>query len=297
MCKNDKITINPHIEDRSNIFRELTLSEMKNIEKYVDENFNLNRSSFYNPIHNTVSIQNIELYLPNKEGALNFLDKSGKQPERQARVTIVHYPFNVTYYIIGPLPNPTHHKLLKFNDRENPLSEFATGMYRLNRASKLEKFSKQTFIDILPLMKDTYEDFEEYATPEDLFKAGLKADIYANQMNRENELSMRISWIFPKNYSHYVHANKFSYISVFANISSINESEWDIFGVSINLFSTEELILKAKARLFCYIFKEWILVLKIPSKNMCKNFFRILVFCFYRIAVTTAKITANISLQ
>ena len=233
MCKNDKITINPAMEDRSNIFRELTFNEMKNIENYVDENFNLNRSSFHNPIHNTVSIQNIELYLPNKEAALNFLDKSGKQPERQARVTIVHYPFNVTYYMIGPVPNPTYHKLLKFNDRENPLPEFATGMYRLNRARNLEKFSKQTFIDMWPLMKDTYEDFEEYATPEDLFQAGLKAYIYANQMNRENELSMRISWIFPKNYSHYVHTSKFSYILVFANISSINESEWDIFGVSI----------------------------------------------------------------
>ena len=245
MCKNDKITINPAMEDRSNIFRELTFNEMKNIENYVDENFNLNRSSFHNPIHNTVSIQNIELYLPNKEAALNFLDKSGKQPERQARVTIVHYPFNVTYYMIGPVPNPTYHKLLKFNDRENPLPEFATGMYRLNRARNLEKFSKQTFIDMWPLMKDTYEDFEEYATPEDLFQAGLKAYIYANQMNRENELSMRISWIFPKNYSHYVHTSKFSYILVFANISSINESEWDIFGVSIKFIFSRRANIKS----------------------------------------------------
>ena len=32
MCKNDKISIIPDIEDQSNIFRELTLTEMKNIE-------------------------------------------------------------------------------------------------------------------------------------------------------------------------------------------------------------------------------------------------------------------------
>ena len=143
------------MEERPNIFRELTLSEMKNIEKYFDENFNLNRSSFYNPIHDTVSFQNMELYLINKEGALNFLDKSGEHPERQARVTTVHYLFNVTYYIIGSVPNLIYHKLLKYNDRENPLPEFATGMYRLNRASKLETFSNQTFIDMWPLKKDT----------------------------------------------------------------------------------------------------------------------------------------------
>ena len=179
MCKNDKVTINPDTEDQSNIFRELTLTEIKNIEKYIDKNFGFDRSNFKNPIYNTISIQNVELYLPNKDDALSFLDKSGKQPERQARVTIVHYPFNVTYYLIGPVENPNHHKLVKFNDRANPLNVFATGMYRLDRACKLERFTTQVFTNMWLLMKDTFGDFEEYAAPEDLFKAGLAPTCFA----------------------------------------------------------------------------------------------------------------------
>ena len=236
MCKNDKISIIPDIEDQSNIFRELTLTEMKNIEMYVDEKFNFKRSNYNNPAYDTISIQNIELYLPNKEDALNFLDKSGKQPERQARVTIMHYPFNVTYYVIGPVENPTYHKILKFNDCDNPLNEYATGMSRLTRASKMEKFSKQFFIDMWSLMKDTYEDFEEYTTPEDLFKAGLTARSYANAINKDKEMWTRTFWNFPKNELHYIHAKKFSFITVFVNVTSINESEWDIVQVSIKTF-------------------------------------------------------------
>ena len=232
MCKNDKVTINPEIKNQSNIFRELTLTEIKNIEKYVDQNFSLNRSNFKNPIYNTILIQNVELYLPNKEDALNFLDKSGKQPERQARVTIVHYPFNVTYYLIGPVGNPNHHKLVKFNDRENPLNVFATGMCRLERACKLERLTTQVFTNMWPLMKDTFGDFEEYATPEDLFKAGLAPTCFAKTNNKENEMWGRIEWGFLKNSTSYIHLHKFSFISVFINVTSRNESEWDVGGVS-----------------------------------------------------------------
>lgn len=237
MCKNDQISIIPDFEDQLNIFRELTLAEMENIEMYVDDKFSFNRSNYNNPTYDTISIQNIELYLPNKEDALNFLEKSEKQPERQARVTIMHYPFNVTYYVIGPVENPTYHKILEFNDRENPLNEYATGMSRLTRATKMEEFSKQFFIDMWPLMKDTYEDFEEYTTPEDLFKAGLRAISYANAINKEKEMWTRTFWNFPKSDLHYSHANKFSFITVFVNVTSINESEWDIVQVSIKTFS------------------------------------------------------------
>lgn len=100
----------------------------------------------------------------------------------------------------------------------------------------MEKFSKQFFIDMWPLMKDTYEDFEEYTTPEDLFKAGLTARSYVNAINKEKEMWTRTFWNFPKNDLHYIHAKKFSFITVFVNVTSINESEWDIVQVSIKTF-------------------------------------------------------------
>ena len=275
MCKNNKVTINPDIENQSNIFRELTLAEIKNIEKYIDENFGFNRSNFKNPIYNTISIQNVELYLPNKEDALSFLDKSGKQPERQARVTIVHYPFNVTYYLIGPLKNPNHHQLVKFSDRENPLNVFATGMYRLERACKLERFTTKVFTYMWPLMKDTFGDFEEYARPEDLFKAGLAPTCFAKTSNKENEMWGRIEWDFLKNSTSYIHVHKFSFISVFVNVTSKNESEWDIGGVS----TTAQ---KTRVSYKFVIFTEPVLNGKLHYFVQCmyNNFFHTLKFMF-----------------
>ena len=204
---------------------------MSSIENYVYKNFKNNRSKLNRPIYDTIFIQNIKLYLPNKEDVLNYLEKSEKQPERLARVTLIHYPFNITYYVVGQLPNPTYHKLAKFNDRENPLNEFATGMYRRGNVGKLNRFSKQIFIDMWPLMKDTYEEFEGYDTPEDLFEAGLNIDPFAETVNKENEMYVRIYWMLDTNHRS-SHTYEFSYITVLVNITNGNESAWDVIGVS-----------------------------------------------------------------
>lgn len=238
-CKNDQIVIDPSFVDQLNVFRELTFVEMKNIERYVYRNFQIRRSNFYYSFYNSIFIQNIELYLPNKDDVLFYLDKSGKQPEREARVTIVHYPFNVTYYIIGPVGAPYYHKLAQFSDRENPLNEFATGMYRRGNVGKLNRFSKQIFIDMWPLMKDTYEEFEGYDTSEDLFEAGLNVDPFAETINRENEMYVRIYWMLDTNHRS-SHTYEFSYITVLVNISNRNESEWDVIGVSLRNFSIKQ---------------------------------------------------------
>ena len=80
-CKNDQIVINVTFVDQLNVFRKLTLAEMKNIERYVYHSFKIRRSNFYYPFYNSIFIQNIELYLPNKEDVLYYLGKSGKHPE------------------------------------------------------------------------------------------------------------------------------------------------------------------------------------------------------------------------
>ena len=147
-CKNDQIVINSSFIDQLDVFRELTLVEMKIIESYVYHNFKIRRSNFYYPFYNSIFIQNIELYLPDNEDVLFYLGKSGKQLEREARVTTVHYSFNVSYYIIGPVGNPYYHKLSQFNDQENLSNEFATGMYRRGNIYRFNRFSKQIFIDL-----------------------------------------------------------------------------------------------------------------------------------------------------
>lgn len=239
LCKNEKVIINTGYVDQTNPFRELTLTEMNSIENYIYKNFKNNRSKLSRPIYDTIFIQNIELYLPNKEDVLNYLEKSGKQPERLARVTLIHYPFNITYYVVGPLPNPIYHKLAKFTDRENPLNEFATGMYRRGNVGKLNRFSKQIFIDMWPLMKETYEEFEVYDTPEGLFEAGLTIDPFAETVNKENEIYVRIYWMLDVNHRS-SHTYEFSHITVLVNITSRNESEWNVIRVSFRYFPIKQ---------------------------------------------------------
>ena len=53
----------------------------------------------------------IELQVPNKEQTLNYLDKDGNQPDREAAVTIFRGDMTVPQvqeYVVGPLPLPTY---------------------------------------------------------------------------------------------------------------------------------------------------------------------------------------------
>lgn len=54
------------------------------------------------------SVYGIELHVPNKSDVINFLDRQGSKPAREARVIIVRPEVGrVEEYVVGPLPSPT----------------------------------------------------------------------------------------------------------------------------------------------------------------------------------------------
>ncbi|XP_060067246.1 putative amine oxidase [copper-containing] [Ylistrum balloti] len=95
------------------VFHDLTATEIRGLLSYLTQegSLNITRPPF-NTVHTNYRYL-AELYLPNKDDVLRHLDGDGKQPSREAVVTIfrgAENPPDVIERIVGPLPNPTYMK-------------------------------------------------------------------------------------------------------------------------------------------------------------------------------------------
>ncbi|KAM8966569.1 diamine oxidase [copper-containing]-like [Pelodytes ibericus] len=95
----------------ASVFSDLSPSEMKSVQSFLMEHEHLKLTSIKEFGKN--SIFTMELNIPKKRQVLNFLDRNGPKPLREARVVIIFgdqpHP-NVTEYIVGPLPHPYYYK-------------------------------------------------------------------------------------------------------------------------------------------------------------------------------------------
>ncbi|XP_033750640.1 putative amine oxidase [copper-containing] [Pecten maximus] len=95
------------------VFYDLTATEIRGLVSYLKQEESLNITS---PPSNTIDTNYrylAELYLPSKDDVLKYLDGGGKQPAREAIVTIfrgAEDPPDVIERIVGPLPSPTYMK-------------------------------------------------------------------------------------------------------------------------------------------------------------------------------------------
>uniref|UniRef100_A0A8C5PIG6 Amine oxidase n=1 Tax=Leptobrachium leishanense TaxID=445787 RepID=A0A8C5PIG6_9ANUR len=117
----------------ASVFSDLTPAEMKSVQSFLLEKKDFNLVSVVDNLGKN-SIFMMELSLPNKEEVLDFLDKDGPKPPREARVVIFFadqaHP-NITEYIVGPLPHPYYckpytlrgDKTLNFESRPVPIAE------------------------------------------------------------------------------------------------------------------------------------------------------------------------------
>ncbi|KAI5810568.1 copper amine oxidase [Pyronema omphalodes] len=94
---------------KPNIWGDLTSEEVRSVIKWLlqpERGLNITyQSNTITAYDNILSV--VELVMPNKTDALNYMDKSGKMPERYARVTIDVGNADIPYldeYMVGPLP-------------------------------------------------------------------------------------------------------------------------------------------------------------------------------------------------
>nr|KAI8755816.1 putative amine oxidase copper-containing [Biomphalaria glabrata] len=119
-----------------NVFEDLSSDEINAIYKYV-----ISQSDLYvegSTDSSEGSVYGIELHIPNKTSAVDFLDSRGPKPAREARVFISHLnwiPPVVAEYVVGPLPTPTYHYYNPRHHEHIPYRFHPTFGYRKARDS------------------------------------------------------------------------------------------------------------------------------------------------------------------
>ncbi|XP_057297779.1 amiloride-sensitive amine oxidase [copper-containing]-like [Hydractinia symbiolongicarpus] len=229
-CKDSSVTIQPKIIKENDIFHELNAKEINMVIRYIKKNFDIKPKGNYT-IKNLHFIHSVELYLPDKLDALKYLDQNGKKPERRAIVTIVHAPYNITYYIVGPIPMPKYHNIAKFTDRKNPLPYIpdATTLARNPISRNLYKDAAKY---LWPLFKNTYEILQNYNTFDEAFEGGLNFFAPGGSVQKQRgEFYTDITFTYPV----HNHMRHLDMIALTVNFSSSREEEWSLSKVIYNL--------------------------------------------------------------
>ena len=105
-------------------FHDLTEAELRAIQEYV---YGLPKLGLVKPSNastNTSYLYAVDLFLPNKEDVLAFLDEGKKQPPRSAKIVVFRgdqRPPMVEEYILGPLPEPVFCELFNSTAHRNPV--------------------------------------------------------------------------------------------------------------------------------------------------------------------------------
>ncbi|XP_020651726.3 amine oxidase [copper-containing] 3 [Pogona vitticeps] len=127
---------------QSQVFADLTAEEMVQVVKYLKNNLgvHLEDALYAKPSDNCIYY--LDLHFPTKAEILGFLDRGMDQPPRQA-LAVVYFGGqpdpNVTEFVVGPLPYPTHH-----------------------RDITLRKFGKKVPYNSRPVTEREYKDIDDF---------------------------------------------------------------------------------------------------------------------------------------
>lgn len=98
-------------DPRSHMFADLSRDEYLQVQQYLvrQKNLDISTRQTTRPDQNFLFL--IELALPKKAEALAYLEGTGKEPVRLATAVVFFGTTGfIKEYLVGPLPNPTHHR-------------------------------------------------------------------------------------------------------------------------------------------------------------------------------------------
>lgn len=144
-------------DERSLVFADLTQEEYLQVQQYMidEKDLDISTNQITKPSGNFLFL--IDLNLPKKSNALNYLDGKGAKPAREATVVVFHGAQGyIKEYVVGPLPKPTYHRdvtkerykmELPISARTVTIGEYALLFLFLEHEvfSKLEKLMKESF--------------------------------------------------------------------------------------------------------------------------------------------------------
>ena len=105
------------------VFRDLTSEEINGLMKFLHSRKELDLVKEDEMIVNSSYVYLSELHLPNKQSVLDYLDKKGQKPAREAHVILFRgdkqIP-DIEEIIVGPLPNPTGYRNVTYRPQSIP---------------------------------------------------------------------------------------------------------------------------------------------------------------------------------
>ncbi|XP_069490279.1 amine oxidase [copper-containing] 3-like [Ambystoma mexicanum] len=108
----DNLEKDPTGQPQSHVFSDLSPMELSQVVQYLKENLGVDLVDAAEASPSDNCIYFLDVQYPKKQEALNYLDKSGPRPKREALAVVFfgnqQVP-NITEYVVGPLPAPTYH--------------------------------------------------------------------------------------------------------------------------------------------------------------------------------------------
>ncbi|XP_053309903.1 membrane primary amine oxidase-like [Spea bombifrons] len=112
-----------HNED-SLVFADLTPEELTKVVEYIKKDFNEDFVDISKAEPNSNCIYSVQLQLPKKQDVLQYLDKGGSKPKREALV-VVYFGSKkepeVKEYVVGPIPKLAYRKDVTFQKYKSQL--------------------------------------------------------------------------------------------------------------------------------------------------------------------------------
>ncbi|XP_069488929.1 amine oxidase [copper-containing] 3-like [Ambystoma mexicanum] len=108
----DALEEDPTGQLQSLVFSDLNPTELSQVVQYLKENLGVDLADAAEAKPSDNCVYFLDVQYPNKQEALNYLDKSGPRPKREALAVVFFgsQPVpNITEYVVGPLPAPTYH--------------------------------------------------------------------------------------------------------------------------------------------------------------------------------------------
>ena len=140
------------------VFQDLSPAEYHSVRDYLFKQAGLNLTQHSKANQNSNFIFLIELYLPDKQNVLSYLDNNGPKPVRRARAVIVNGAKSspdVEEYLVSPLPNPTTHTTLRLAHRRLPIP-FASRPFTGNEEEGIDNIVAKVTSRSYTILKESF---------------------------------------------------------------------------------------------------------------------------------------------
>ncbi|XP_060599411.1 amiloride-sensitive amine oxidase [copper-containing]-like [Ruditapes philippinarum] len=161
VCKyGDSDYVTPRDLDNPEVFDDLTPEEYEAVNGYMMRIKDLNLIRFQSATVNSSYIYMIDLFLPNKDEIIEYLDNGSKRPAREAIVTVVRgdrVPPVVEEYIVSPASLPEEHRLYKNPSyKHNPIPYTSRPIDGIDNKFLFSVIINKVTEELYPLLIESY---------------------------------------------------------------------------------------------------------------------------------------------